>query len=82
MSRYDPDDEGECVVVTFTRLPSGELRCRIVEAVSKIAWYAPLAETLHRLIFAQAPGGLGKTKLSNQRKAITKDELTSTRGSR
>lgn len=54
MSRQ-PDGDGECVIVHFVRLPTGVLRCRVVDAATKIAWLVPSADALHRLIFSSAP---------------------------
>lgn len=55
MLNSGPDNDRECVVVHFLRLPGGELRCRIVDAGSKITWLATSAKALRRLIFASAP---------------------------
>jgi hypothetical protein len=49
---HRPDDERESVVVHFVRSPSGALRCRVVDAESKVAWLVPSAAALHRLIFS------------------------------
>lgn len=54
---YRPDGGRECVVVHFVRLPTGVLRCRVVDAASKVAWLVPSANALHRLIFSSAPCG-------------------------
>jgi len=55
MLNFGSDSDRECVVVHFLRLPGGKLRCRIIDADSKITWFSPSPGALRRLIFASAP---------------------------
>jgi hypothetical protein len=70
----EPDDDRTYVVVHFVRLPGGELRCRVVDAVTKIAWLVPSAKALHRLIFATAPHELTTRELRERPELSNDDE--------
>jgi hypothetical protein len=66
------NDSERVVVVHFLRLPGGKLRCRIVDAASKISWLVPSARTLHQLIFTSAPGD--QSRLTGQADPVANDE--------